>query len=425
MTTPKKVNYSGVAVFANGYILSRVQNVSVETDLGEEEARELTNAEVVEFTAANPTTTVSIETNEYGSMRNLRALSGDYTLTGGTAGNNINVDTFDGTSIDIGVMIEEDSVIKRTAIMNDCFVSSIAWNYDVGGVATEAINVETDNKTWYLNDYRQAYALNSIGSRTYNSSTGSGSTLIPLINTAAADYTAVIQYVDGIASTGTPILVAEAPYTRVIWHDTTLSSGTRYRTVIAKDAPDTTIPQSTSTSTIGSIPRGKLDIYLATGGESGFGSNNTTNMLRLQSLSVDVDFAREVLNELGKFRSFDRSLTRPVPVTVNFSALSSDLEAFAKFSSINFSDTSDGEYTITNFTKDAGLQVRIFDKNDTDNTRSLLKSLTVTGLQITSESFSVDVGNNATQDYVAGASNFRASGVGTPGQYPLTATPSN
>jgi len=45
----------------------------------------------------------------------------------------------------------------------------------------------------------------------------------------------------------------------------------------------------------------------------------------------------------------------------------------------------------------------------------LKKAVTVSGLQIISESFGVDVGGNATQDFTAKATYFCVSGVGTPG----------
>jgi hypothetical protein len=60
LAKPNKVRYSGVAVLANGYPLSRVQNVNVSTDLGTEEVKELSNTEVVEYTSTQPKVTVSL-----------------------------------------------------------------------------------------------------------------------------------------------------------------------------------------------------------------------------------------------------------------------------------------------------------------------------------------------------------------------------
>src|SRR5690606_761017 len=137
------------------------------------------------------------------------------------------------------------------------------------------------------------------------------------------------------------------------------------------------------------------------------------------------DLAREVLNELGHFRAFDRSLTLPVDVNLSFSALSSDLGDWLKLGDQNIDDTSITSTAITQFTKTAVFRVEIYDKQDTDPTRVKLKTITISGLQVISESEGVDVGGNATQDITCKASNFLCSGVGTPGFFPLTAVPTD
>jgi hypothetical protein len=424
LAKPTKVRYSGVGVSANGYLLSRVQNVSVDTDLGEEEARELTNSEVVEFTTNNPNVSISIETNEYGSCRNLRAF---VATSGGAlaAQEEVNVDSFDGTSADIAVQIEEDNVIKRTVVVNDAFPTAVSWNFDVGGVATESFTLEADNKTWYANAWRQAHALN--GSDPVYAATGS-SVNIPLSAADDGVYTPVKQYVDGILITGAlgetdAFSLHNKNWKKIHWYDDRFDAvGTRYRTVIVKDSPDTTIDESTSSSAIGSITRGKINIYLASGADAaGVDALTSTNFLRLQSASVDVDLSREVLQQLGNFRAFDRSLTLPVNVNLTFSALASDLEEWAKLSDKRYSDTANTTYDITDFTKTAEFKVDVFDAQDnTTGTRSLLKSLLVTGLQVVSESFGVDVGGNATQDFTCRASNFLISGSGVLEDFPLS-----
>jgi len=103
LARPKKIRYSAVGVLANGYLLSRVQNVSANSDMGEEEAKELTNTEVVEYTSTSPSVAISIETNEYGSCRNLRAVAG---ITGGTS--NIYISSFDNMATDITILAAED-----------------------------------------------------------------------------------------------------------------------------------------------------------------------------------------------------------------------------------------------------------------------------------------------------------------------------
>ena len=428
MAKAKKVRYDGVGVFANGYLLSRVQNVTVDTDLGEDEARELTNSEVVEYTSNNPQVSIQIETNEYGSCRNIRAIA---QVTGGSAADNITVNSFDGTSVDIGIMTQEDGVLAKTGIANDAFLTSISWNYDVGGVATESFSFETDNFTWYANTYKQVYSVMGYSPAQVGAE---GSVLINVSGLGGTDatstYKAIKLYIDGVAVTGALTHSGFASdYSMVRFTDTNFSEvGSRYRVLIAATGGvlATTIPQRTSTSNLGSITRGKLDIYLVSGANDAFAAG--TNMLRLQSISVDADMSREVLNELSHYRAYDRSLTLPVPVNVTFSAIASNLEEWAKFSIQSASITA-SSYAITDFTsaKQAKLRVSIYDKNDTitDGSRSLKKTLTLSGLQIVSQSFGVDVGGNATQDYGAKCSNFIVSGLGTPGKFPLLAAPTD
>jgi len=436
MAKPKRARYSGIGIFANQWLLSRAQTLSTDTDLSEEEIKELTNQEVVEYAAQTPSVSITIDTNEYGSMRNIRSICN---ITGL---DEINVNTFDGLSTDINIMVEEDNVLARTLCVNDAFVTSISWSFDVGGSATENFTFEADNKNWYLGANREAYTFTSIDMDNWPEVTGdiassgyffidvSNSDIVDSGDALKNDCTVIGAYVDGIAVTNEISLIASGDPKYEItgaegeklvlayWQPTgtCVASGTRHRLVVYRTTPVSTISQTTDASTIGGITRGMIDLYLVSGLEldpyTGFGSEGETNLLRLQSLTIDADLSREVLEELGHYRSYDRSLTYPVPVNITFSALSSDLEEWAKFQAADFSTATN--LGIGSFTKTASIQVRICDKKDTESDRSILKTLTVSGIQLVSESFGVDVGGNATQDYTAKGSNFLLSGAGIP-----------
>lgn len=422
MARPKKIRYSAVGVLANGYLLSRVQNVSANSDMGEEEAKELTNTEVVEYTSTSPSVAISIETNEYGSCRNLRAVAG---ITGGTS--NIYISSFDNMATDITILAAEDGTLARSCLINDAYLSSISWNYDVGGVATESFNFDADNKTWYTDDYKEAYSVMGI-TVSGDASNGYYKIWFPFDPTT---YDPLKVYIDGVLVTGALAETAQSSGgvngTNVTFTDinfansTAITTGYRNRCFIYKNTPETTIQQVTSrtTTTLGSIPRGKVSIFLATGFNDSVFTNlaspGTTNFLRLQSVSVSVDLARETLNELGHYRAFERSLTYPVPVNVTFSTIANDMTEWAKFTSKQYGIDAVTGYAIGGFTKTSAIGVGIYDKLDTDLTRVLKKAVTVSGLQIISESFGVDVGGNATQDFTAKATYFCVSGVGTPG----------
>jgi hypothetical protein len=421
MSKPSYDRASGILVAANGFCLSRVQNLDVSVDLGEEEAKELTNDQTVEYTSTNPNVTCSIETNEYGSCRNLRAIA---EVTGGSAADKLTINNFDGTSADLCVKVEENGVLARSLVMNDAFLTSISWNWDQGGVATEAFNFETDNHEWLKGAKCDAFTLMGY----YPTGTsGVWTCAVPLPSSDYANYTAYRLYIDGVLCSGTPVMGAGQKLNgvevcMVTGVDTAITAtGTRFRAILYKTSAGTTITQATSTSSIGSIPRGKLNLYLVSGAGDAFPT--ATNTLRVQTLSADVDLAREQLNEIGHFRSYSRALTLPVNVNLSMSTIASDLEEYAKFTGQDYSSAT--ALNITSFLKTAKMKVEIYDANDTATTRNLLKSLTFSGIQVVGESFGVDAGGNATQDYTLKCSNFLVSGAGTPGFYPITAAPTD
>jgi len=435
LAKPLKNRYDKHGVYINGFLISRAQTFDISADLGDDEVRELTNAEVVEYSSQTPQVTANLETNEYGSCRNIRAIAG---ITGGSAADNVTVNSFDGSTAEICLMIATGGGINRTAHITDASLTSVSWNFEVGGVGTETFGFESDNLTWYANTYRESYAVPGYSAEQH-ATLGTGNAIIYVSGFGGGApiaqhplYLPIKVYVDGVAVTGTITATGLGNDTaRLTWTDSNFTSiGTRYKVLISRTgeaiARPSSIPNAPSTSNLGSIPRGKIDIALATGiglaAEDAF--STTTDFLRLQSVSIDADLSREVLNELGHYRAIERSLNLPVPVNCTFSALASDLQDWAKLSGQSGNITANS-YAITDFSasKTARLQVRIYDKNDTvtDGSRTLKKSITVTGLQVTAVGHAIDVGSNANADFTAKGSNFLISGVGTPGKFPILA----
>jgi len=319
--------------------------------------------------------------------------------------------------------------------INDAFLSSIAWNFDVGGVATESFTFEADNKTWYLNTYRETYAISAIPTGEWGDTPPDSGWCY--INTSGLEadpatmltkYQIVKIYVNGIAQpTGEMDMLVSGEYgtntyTHLVvwatggdWSET----GSRYRIVVAKTgstsetiahAPE--VANNELGSAIGGLTRGMIDINLVSAIDDTFPDAGTSNLLRVQTCSIDADLSREVLNELGHFRAYDRSLTMPVPVNITLSTLASDLQEWFKFQGDDTAD--ENSAGIGSFLKTAKLQIKMFDKKDTEASRTLMKTLTISGLQVVNESFGVDVGGNATQDFGLKASNFSLVGSGTP-----------
>lgn len=430
----KRIRYSGVSVLVDGTTLSRAQTFSSETDLSTENLNELANSGIVEVSEGLPTISITIDTNEFGSCQNLYALAGrkvvgfDESHAGYAV---IDENSFDGTSVDICVPVEVDNVLSRTMYIGDAFVSSLAWSFDVGGVATENYSLEADNKTWYMNNKREVYAMFANGFPTTTpsclvisgvsiASFGDGTaTTLEIVRLSADnnDLTLSDAAVTDETISGEPVILISGS-TFSAYAVTALAGTSRYRAVFNVPIADvnTSIPTTgfgskfpgLSTSTIGGIRKGMIQICLISGGTMMDAFDSAEEVLRLQTCSIDVDLAREALEELGNYKAYDRSLTFPIPVTVGLSALASDMEEWMTMTSQD--PDVDDSTNVTQFVRDATLLVFIYDDDEGATSRSLLKKIVVEDLRVTNESFSVDQGGNATQEFTCTSDNFMVSG---------------
>jgi hypothetical protein len=338
----KKVKAAGVSIVADGRVLSRLQSVTMDTDLGIEEIREIASSEITEFVEGIPTVSISMEANQWGKRNNIVAISAvDGTrqaemIAGATWNNSLNHKSFDGTSVDLVAQVEEDGVLKRSVYVGDAFVTALSWNFDVGGVATESYTLEADNKVWYMNTQKEIVVCSGNGPYLtsgvqYSSNYGSGyfstsgfaydggsefSPLFVTVNgTKVTDASGNVVVPSGIGNDSYVTLYAGPTSTSTI--ESQLASDGRYRIVGFKNTANTTISHgSTDTPTggIGGIRKGMIKIFLTSGAVTGFPDDATeqTRFLRLQTCSIDADLSREALEELGNFKAYDRSLTFPI-----------------------------------------------------------------------------------------------------------------
>lgn len=448
MAKSKKNKAGGIGISLDGRNISRGQSVAFDTDLGVEEIREITNDSAVEYVEGIPTVSISIEANQYGKRDNIVALSAaeglhqKNVIAGGLPSYNINQSHFDGTAVDIVVQVEEDGVLKRSCYMGNCQVTGVSWSWDVSGVGTESYNLETGNKTWYLNTYAEIVVMSgymtpvgSINSGVrYTSnyatgyfaasdfdSVGNGGNFTPLFVTANGDKVihpttgAVVTPIavgNDVNTVALPSIVANSEN---VW--TQISGGVRLRVVGYKNAANTGLAAThlstglTDNSGIGGIRKGMIEIYLVSGhmyrADVPTEDAYRGEFLRLQSCSIDADLSREALDELGNYQSFDRSLTFPIPVTVNFSAIASDLEEWARFSNkANQWPSTVTSISFGDFLRGHGLFIKVYDDDESNVSRVRLMTMTVSGLRITAEGYGVDAGGNATQDFTCSADNF-------------------
>ena len=447
-TKPKKVQGAGVAVFADGAILSRLQSVTADTDLGVEEIREISNSSIVEFVEGTPTVSIQMEANQIGSRKNIAAITGvdgllqtEMITPGGgdePAGETREIThfSFDGTTTDLVVQIEEDSVLARSMYMPDCFVTAVSWNFDVGGVATESYSLESDDKRMYEGAtkelmvvsgwYDTTSPLSGSGIRitahpnlssyfpddAFNTAEGTGTAFTPI--EASIDGTVIKDASSGAVITPvSPAVNAEDYLLFPSQYASQITNG-RIRVLGYKDTINTNIAaDTTDSSTIGGIRKGMVEIFLISGSTWQYEGRHTDaeEFLRLQTCSIDVDLSREALEELGNSQAFERSLNFPISSTVNFSALASDLQAWAGFANLREEYDADfgGSVTsigIRDWKQQAGLLIKVYDDDDTNASRNHLMTITVSGVRVASESWSVDAGGNATQEWSCSADNF-------------------
>jgi hypothetical protein len=453
-TKPKKVQGAGVGVYADGATLSRLQSVTADTDLGIEEIRELTNSSVVEFVEGLPTVTVQMEANQIGSRKNLANLTGQDgdTIKGMTT---VRTDvlggfapithlSFDGTSCDLVIQVEEDSVLSRSMYIPASFMTSVSWNFDVGGVATESYALESDDKIQFLNDRREFFIVSGYYD-TSDTDTGTSGYLVtphPDVIEDAGDYfftsgmndnagandkwTPIFftldgsQIVDPTDGSRPPITIPGATvaenWVRMDTQYASLITAGRVRIGAYRDTPNTTISApGTDSQAFGGLRKGMIEIFLVSG-ETAFADltvDINPKILRLQTCSVDVDLSREALEELSNSKAFERSLNFPISATVNFSALASDIELWAGLADQYEGYLAGGsdyvETAVRDFVQTAGVVVKIYNDDDTNPGRAHLMTFAANNLRVASDSFSVDAGGNAVQEFSCNTDNFAIS----------------
>lgn len=426
MSKPNRVRYSDVAVFcdAPGRILSRVQSFTADTDKSVEEMRELSNENITEYVEGLPVVSISIDTSEFGSLKNLNYLCGQK-----AADKYVNRSNFDTSSVDLFAQIEEDGALARTMYMGDCFITGISWSFDVGGVASENFTLESDNKVQYFDTKKEMFvasgyydgATTASGILTYVDSgwgplhTGLFISKDNEIIRSAADKTILVPDLSaGAAGMHAAIYDGNKVDTAI----PIISGGSRYRVGFYKTTPNTTIQTGhgwLDSSSIGGVRKGMVEIYLVPSGGKLVPSGSTHEIYRLQTVSVDVDLSREALEELGNYKAYYRSMVLPIPVTVTLSALESDVDNWCRLANGTKDTwptalTSAGEISFRDFVKGASVHVKIYTDDESAASRNALKSVVVRNLTATAESFSIDVGGNATQDITCNADNFLVSG---------------
>lgn len=442
MPTPNSIRYDYQTIVIDGVIARRVQTFGTTTDFTEEQILEIGDAGFAE-TIDTPAVSVTVDTNDWGTTNTVALMADIYNTANGStaggykgsAGDNtyvINQNHFQDAAVDMTVPTSEDgSTLARTMYISYAFVNSLAFSYDVGGVATENYALEGDFKRWYLNDHKKAIVYTA----TYTNATTatiSGANLQTGYTGLMVTENGVVV-ADELTSTGRPglgstiTLTDNAADTDVTSSTPTLAleSGDRIRVVVSQDST-TTFTQLTSTpSGIGGLTKGQVEIHLSDAADTSAPLTSATadRALRVQTVSIDVDLSREVLDELGNSRSYARSLQAPVPISATVTVNDSDLQLWAELSQLTWDATLD-ELDIEDFVKVSILEVRIF-KSKTDHTidtsgalgttandNTLLKVVRLENCSVSSESHSISAGGIGQQEFTLTAESIVISGTG-------------
>ena len=451
MAKPASVKYEWVSCVIDGVIARRVQTLGSSTDFAEEQILELGDKGYAE-TTDTPTVSITIDTNDWGSVNTIALLSNLYQTafasdnggykTADTPGDNsyvITQDSFETAAVDITAPVSEDGIsLDRTLYLSYAFINSLSFSYDVGGVATENYSLESDFKRWYLTDHKSVVVYEAAYSAADTAN-------IPLVDLSSG-YTGLVVSVEGIIVSdqltsssrpglGSTITLAAGAGTST---DVTsaspalaLTSGDRIRVLVSENSATEYTWLTSTPAGIGGAKKGLIEIHMSDStttlntlgpvdGEDDADAANRT--LRVQSLSIDVDLSREVLEELGNYRAYSRTVQTPIAISATVSVNDSDLEMWADLSKIAWNGDLD-ELDIEDFAKTSIVEVRIFkDKKDhtidttgtngtTDGDNTLLKVVRLENCSVSGESHSVSVGGIAQQEFTLSAESIIISGT--------------
>jgi hypothetical protein len=408
---PDYIQHSGSALFFDEFQLRRVTSFSADTSFNSENLLELSNAGVAETIDDLETVSTSVDCHEFGSTDNLAKATNQFS----TSDNNNHILT---DSIIENAQV--DQIVQLTSGTNtngllasiwygSQWLTGISLNYSVDGTATENYSFEGEYKRAFLNSYRDmrvataAYSSSTVALITgLNLETGYVPRVLTVNGLVKADVSAsgTITFTD--SSSDTQVSATSDGSTAV-----TFASGDRIRVIYAKTAADAFSSYATSPAGLGALRRGMLTIYLYNPT-----SGNKEEVLRLQSVGVDISFDREATSELGNKKSYTRSVKRPITVEVSAEALLSDFELFAKLANkeTEFDNGSLNEINWDSFSNATKLVIAAYNSDVTKNASTLLKEITISNLSISNDSHGVTAGDKNTVSITMTADNFLISG---------------
>lgn len=404
ITTPKEIRPGDRIIYVDDFPVIRAQRVSLAPNFNTTEITEIGSDSIIESIPDTITTQVTIETNSIGNIDLFQKMMGETSATPRLSGTNVNSGTitqadFENAITDVIMAIREQGTFRRSIYIPNCYLTSFDFSYSVDGVATENFSLLGDVDYDAYNAYKDIRAY--IGS--YSSITAATGFVISGTNAIATNYSGLQASVNNVVvATGSQITLATSGNnTHVYWNGSVWSGNAasdRFRLLAYKATPDafTTKLSDAGLGVPGyaGIFGRQVKIYL---GDSTVTASDVNKMLRVQSVTINGDLSREELKELGNSRIVNKRLNTPLRLTCSVDVAEADLEHYAKligsqdsvwatFSGIKYADSAAGLLMNTSqIGRNAKLIVNIY-KERTDNPTTILKTITMSGLYMTSKS---------------------------------------
>ena len=404
ITTPKEIRPGDRIIYVDDYPVIRAQRVSLAPNFNTTEITEIGSDSIIESIPDTITTQVTIETNSIGNIDLFQKMMGETAASPRLSGTAANTGTitqadFENAITDVTMAIREQGTFRRSIYIPNCYLTSFDFSYSVDGVATENYSLLGDVDYDAYHAWKDVHVY--IGS--YSSITSTTGFVISGTNALAGNYAGLQASVNNIVvATGSQITIATSGNnTHVYWSGTVSSgvaSGDRFRLVSYKSTADdfTTKLSAAGLGVPGyaGIFGRQVKIYL---GDSTVTAADVDKMLRVQSVTINGDLSREELKELGNSRIVNKRLNTPLRLTCSVDVAESDLEHYAKligsqdsvwttFSGIKYADGAGGLLMNTSqIGRNAKLIVNIY-KERTDNPTTIMKTITMSGLYMTSKS---------------------------------------
>lgn len=449
-TKHRQIKHTQSACVIDDYITPRVTSWGYSADLASESIEELGNPNIVETLDDTPTISSTLDLNDYGSVETLAVLANRYqypdTGSGWLGGDgtswSITNSHFEVASVDLLNHIKagaDDALNDRAVWLNNCTITSYSATYSVDGFATESVSLENSSEYQFINSYKYARVLRPVVH--YDHHTGAGAcdgTRALLVSPSVGDSTTystfnynnvlgdlwknttgvitgiyltedgVIQNSADWATDGTWVYSPTATIGNIVF-----AASSRYRLVARHaglEADSTNFAGPTATGRAG-LRKGNAKLYFWDSGSGAAGSSAPTvgssfYSKRIQSISVDVSWNREQLEQLGEHEPYFRGV-ESTEITATINAIGSNAELFAIAAGKGVDGTSFysdeiNEMNLTDFQSATNLSARIDVFNTTDTAKHVAnnrcKYITLTGGKVTTFGQSIDVPGRLADD---------------------------